>query len=121
MGHRTYDEVVASFTPERRARIESLTNEALAEVVAYTLGELRRHRDLTQAELAHRLDCSQASISGMENAADNLVSTLRAVVEAMGGRLDIAAVFGHERIPLTTHPKHDDASVSRPPSATLSR
>ena len=121
MGHRTYDEVVASFTPERRARIESLTNEALAEVVAYTLGELRRHRDLTQVELARRLDCSQASISGMENAADNLVSTLRAVVEAMGGRLDIAAVFGHERIPLTTCPKHDDASVSRPPSATLSR
>ena len=84
MGHRTYDEVVASFTPERRARIESLTNEALAEVVAYTLGELRRHRDLTQVELARRLDCSQASVSGMENAADNLVSTLRAVVEAMG-------------------------------------
>ena len=50
MEHRTYEETVARSAPEREARINALTDEALAEVVAYTLAELRRHRNLTRVE-----------------------------------------------------------------------
>ena len=89
--------------PFPKARVEALKDEARAEMVTYTLGELRRHRDLTQTELARRLDRAQASVSAMETAADNLVSTLRMAVEGMGGRLEVTAVFDDERIPLTTH------------------
>ena len=89
--------------PCPKASVEALKDEARAEMVTYTLGELLRHRELTQTELARRLDRAQASVSAMETAADNLVSTLRMAVEGMGGRLEVTAVFDDERIPLTTH------------------
>ncbi|MDE0162152.1 MAG: XRE family transcriptional regulator [Acidimicrobiaceae bacterium] len=103
MTYHKFDDLIGDLTPEQRARVEALKDEARAEMVTYTLGELRRHRELTQTELARRLDRAQASVSAMETAADNLVSTLRMAVEGMGGRLEVTAVFDDERIPLTTH------------------
>ena len=103
MTYYDFDDLVGDLTPEQRARVEALKDEARAEIVAYNLKELRRHRNLTQTELARRLDRAQASVSAMETAADNLVSTLRMAVEGMGGCLEVTAVFDDERIPLTTH------------------
>ena len=103
MTYYDFDDLVGGSTSEQRARVEALKDEARAEIVTYTLKELRRHRNLTQAELAERLDRAQASVSAMETAADNLVSTLRTAVEGMGGRLEVAAVFDDERIPLSIH------------------
>ena len=103
MTYHNFDDLVGDLTPAQRARVEALKDEARAEIVTYNLKELRLHRKLTQTELARRLDRAQASVSAMETAADNLVSTLRMAVEGMGGRLEVAAVFGDERIPLTTH------------------
>lgn len=103
MTYHNFDDLIDDLMPEQRARVEALKDEARAEMVTYTLGELRRHRELTQIELARRLDRAQASVSAMETAADNLVSTLRMAVEGMGGRLEVTAVFDDERIPLTTH------------------
>ena len=103
MTYHSFDDLIDDLTPEQKARVEALKDEARAGMVTYTLGELRRHRDLTQTELARRLDRAQASVSAMETAADNLVSTLRMAVEGMGGRLEVTAVFDDERIPLTTH------------------
>ncbi len=103
MTYHNFDDLVGELTPAQRARVEALKDEARAEMVTYNLKELRRHRKLTQTELARRLDRAQASVSAMETAADNLVSTLRMAVEGMGGRLEATAVFDDERIPLTTH------------------
>lgn len=110
MTYYDFDELVGELTPEQRARVEALKEEARAETVAYTLKELRQRRNLTQTELARRLDRAQASVSAMETAADNLVSTLRMAVEGMGGHLEVTAVFDNERIPLTTHTRtaHQD-------------
>lgn len=38
----------------------------------------------------------------METADDNLLSTWRAVIEGMGGRLELVAVFDDERIAIPT-------------------
>ena len=57
------------------------------------LDELREARDLTQEHLAKILDVTQASISKMERRTDMYVSTLRDFVRAMGGQLEIRAVF----------------------------
>ena len=115
MTYYDFDELVGDLTPQQRARVEALKEEARAETVAYTLKELRQHRNLTQTELARRLDRAQASVSAMETAADNLVSTLRMAVEGMGGHLEVTAVFDNERIPLTTrtrtaHQEHEERS-----------
>ena len=101
MTYHNFDDLIGDLTPAQQARVEALKDEARAEMVTYNLKELRRHRNLTQTELAGRLDRAQASVSAMETAADNLVSTLRMAVEGMGGRLEVTAVFDDERIPLT--------------------
>jgi transcriptional regulator with XRE-family HTH domain len=58
-----------------------------------TLGQLRRERSLTQSQIAGSLRIQQASIAKLEKRSDILVSTLQAIVTAMGGRLRIRAVF----------------------------
>ena len=98
MGYRKFNDIVGDVNAERRRRIDNIKDEARADTVAFNLGELRRHRHLTQVELAARLDRAQASISAMETADDNLLSTVRSVVESMGGRLELVAVFDDERI-----------------------
>jgi DNA-binding XRE family transcriptional regulator len=98
MAHRKFSDIVGDIDPERRARIEAIKEAARADAVAFNLAELRRHRHLTQVELAERLQRAQASISAMEGADDNLLSTWRAVVESMGGHLEMVAVFDDERI-----------------------
>lgn len=98
MGHKKFSQIVGEIGPERRARIEAIKHVAQAEAVAFNLAQLRKHRQLTQVELAQRLERAQASISAMETSQDNLLSTWRAAVEAMGGRLELVAVFDDERI-----------------------
>lgn len=68
--------------------------------MAFSLAELRRNRELTQTELANALERTQASVSAMESSEDNLLSTWRNAIEAMGGHLELVAVFDGERIAL---------------------
>lgn len=103
MGHRKFSDIVGDISPERRAQIEAIKNQYRADAVAFNLAELRRHRHLTQVELAEQLHKAQASISAMETAPDNLLSTWRAVVESMGGHLEMVAVFDDERIAIPTN------------------
>lgn len=51
------------------------------------LAALRRERGLTQAELASRLGISQSDLSKFERRQDVRLSTLRAYLEALGGKL----------------------------------
>lgn len=63
------------------------------EAHAFTLGELRRARALTQVQLAGALEVSQAQVSRIEKQADLLLSTLASYVAAMGGDLELVATF----------------------------
>jgi DNA-binding XRE family transcriptional regulator len=87
--------------PVRAERIAHERTEAIAEVVDYTLGELRRARQITQAELARALDTTQPNVSRIEKGGEMELSTLRSYVEALGGRLEISAVFDDDRFPVT--------------------
>ena len=57
------------------------------------LEELRSARNITQTHLASLLQITQASVSKMEKRTDMYVSTLRSFVQAMGGELEIRAIF----------------------------
>jgi DNA-binding XRE family transcriptional regulator len=57
------------------------------------LQELRHARQLSQEQLADALHVKQASISKLERRADMYISTLRNFIRAMGGDLEINAVF----------------------------
>jgi transcriptional regulator with XRE-family HTH domain len=58
-----------------------------------TLDELREARELTQEQLARALKINQAAVSKMERRTDMYLSTLQGVIRAMGGELEIRAVF----------------------------
>jgi predicted transcriptional regulator len=51
---------------------------------------------MTQEQLANVLGVKQAAVSKMERRTDMYISTLRGIIKAMGGQLEIRAVFpGH--------------------------
>src|SRR5664279_1050165 len=77
-------------SPASRARSEHRAQVLLDE---RALDELRVARQMTQEHLARILRTSQAAISKIERRADMYVSTLQNMVRAMGGALEIRAVF----------------------------
>ncbi len=87
---KNYRELQAKMSATARARAAAKA-EAFAETMA--LDELREARRLTQEHLAERLGVNQSAISKLERRADMYLSTLQHTVEAMGGQLEIRAVF----------------------------
>jgi len=87
---KNFKELQAKMSQERRARNEAAAAKMIDEMA---LDELREARDLTQEQLARLLHVNQAAVSKMERRADMYITTLQGVIKAMGGRLEIRAVF----------------------------
>ena len=87
---RNFKELRAKMDPERRARVEARVK---ATIAAMPLEDLRTARSLTQAQLASVLQVSQGAVSKVERRADMYIRTLRSYVQAIGGDLQIRAVF----------------------------
>ena len=67
------------------------------------LDSAARHARITQAEVAARMGVTQGRVSAIEHARAGATElrTLAAYVEALGGRLEIIADFGDERLAFT--------------------
>lgn len=65
----------------------------VANVSSLSLRDLRKNSALTQQRLARALGIGQDSVSRLEQRRDLRVSTLRAYIEALGGRLVLLAEF----------------------------
>lgn len=89
-GHHKFAELIDKMPPERRARIEKMTNELGEEM---DLAQLRAARQLSQAALGEILHVEQPAVAKLEKRTDMYVSTLRRFIEAMGGELEIVARF----------------------------
>jgi len=87
---KNFNELRAKMSPERRARNEAAARKMIEEMA---LDELREARDLTQEQLARVLRVNQAAVSKMERRADMYLSTLHGIIKAMGGELEIRAIF----------------------------
>jgi predicted XRE-type DNA-binding protein len=87
---RNFDELRAKMSPESQARVAARVKEELAKM---PLHQLRNARQLTQTRLAELLEMDQGNISKLEQRTDMYLSTLRSYVEAVGGVLEIRAVF----------------------------
>lgn len=96
---KSFDEIRARVDadPYRRARVEMYKHGALA---ALALAELRESRQLRQVDVAKSLGVTQANVSRLEREEDVYVSTLRNYVSALGGTLELNAVFPEEEIKL---------------------
>jgi predicted transcriptional regulator len=80
-------------SPEAEARVR-------ARVEELSLKAIRQELDLTQTEVGRSADMTQSELSRLESRTDHLTSTLRRYVEALGGKLEITAVFGDRRVKL---------------------
>src|SRR5258708_4563832 len=83
--------------PERHRRVGEHKRAILA---ALALAEAREARNVTQEELAEILGVSQANVSRIERQEDVYLSSLRKYVEALGGQLEISAVFPEQTLSL---------------------
>jgi len=102
-GLAAYDR--AGFAQEFLADAAAAAPAAVAAAMAarsrpYRLAELRAQAGLTQTDLARRLGVRQERVSAMERGDLTAMEarTAAAYVEALGGRLEITAEFGSDRV-----------------------
>lgn len=87
---KKWRDIRGSFSPVEEAEIEREVENAAAVMTLY---QLREARSLTQVSLAKVLEVNQGAVSRMEKRTDMYVSTLRNFIQAMGGRLQVKAIF----------------------------
>ncbi len=94
---KNFNALRAAIPAERRIKTEARVRKTLETM---QLHELRRARKLSQTQLAAGLSTGQGEVSKIENRTDMHLSTLQKYVEAMGGRLEMRAVFPDTVVPL---------------------
>jgi len=87
---KKWREIRTKHSPEVEAEIAQRVKEAAGVMTLY---QLREARSLTQVNLAKVLNVNQGAVSRMEKRTDMYVSTLRNFIQAMGGQLQVKAVF----------------------------
>ena len=85
---RNFKELEANMRPESSARAKARAKEMMVEML---LAEIRRAVGLTQEQVAASLGIKQPSLSRLESQDDMQISTLRRLVAALGGELEIIA------------------------------
>ena len=95
---RNFKELDAKMAPEARERVAARVKETLENM---SLDQLRAARELTQEHLAELLHIKQASVSKMERRTDMYIGTLSKFIEAMGGQLEIRAIFPDGAVRIT--------------------
>src|SRR5437867_2848843 len=81
--------------PERRARVDEY-KRAIYDILE--LAKVREARRVTQTQLAATLEVTQANVSRIEHEDDVYLSTLSGYVQALGGKLEVQAVFPDQTI-----------------------
>jgi DNA-binding XRE family transcriptional regulator len=84
--------------PEARERVDRIKRAMRLEIAPAALRELR---GASQTELAEALGTSRPNVGRIEKEVDVRLSTLERYVEALGGKLEIHAVFDDADIKLT--------------------
>jgi DNA-binding XRE family transcriptional regulator len=93
--------------PARRERVEQM-KQAILDGEA--LAGLRETKMGTQQVAAKHAAMSQARIAQIERGENLYLSTLQRYIAALGGEIEIAAVFpGNERVVLTATQEHASA------------
>jgi DNA-binding XRE family transcriptional regulator len=102
MKQKTLKDLDAILGPRRVAAAKAT---ARGKMEAMLLGQVRKQLGFTQVTIARALGVSQSALSQLESQDDLQLSTLRRLVKALGGELDIIARFGNRSIVLVDGPK----------------
>lgn len=85
---RNFRELEKKMPPDSLARAKTRAKEMMAEML---LAEIRKSVGLTQEDLAAQLGIKQPTLSKLESQDDMQVSTLRRLIRALGGELELVA------------------------------
>ena len=98
-GHKPWSEISAKLRadPERRTRIEQREQAIEAEL---TISQLRESRGVTQENVAEKMNVTQSNVSHFERNPNIFLRSLADYVEALGGQLEIRAVFPDQIVTL---------------------
>jgi transcriptional regulator with XRE-family HTH domain len=95
---KSFDELVKRTTTKKtRQRAAARTQELLGELL---LSEIREMAGKSQSQVAEALGIKQPSLSKLEKQSDMQISTLRRIVNALGGELEVIARFPKGRVKL---------------------
>jgi DNA-binding XRE family transcriptional regulator len=125
-GFAESDEVYDDVASTADRLVEILRDGQHTDPKELLLNELRDRLGMSQEELAKALDVRQPTLSKMERRRDLLISSLRKIVEGLGGKLEIAARFPKALVQLVqfTGPergKSRSASKPRSPRRAIRR
>lgn len=79
-----------NFSTQERAEIRLKSKEKIA---AIRLQQVRKSHHITQKELAKAMGLSQSALSELERRPNITLGALQRYIEALGGQLEIKAVF----------------------------
>lgn len=96
-GHKSFSLLRDRMTPARRAANRAAAADMNRE---YVLAQIRREVGVTQTALAKRLDIAQPTYAAFERGDGLRISTLRRIVDALGGVLKIAVQIDGRDFPL---------------------
>lgn len=103
---KPYSTLRAKMSPEARAKAEEQTRQLMQEM---PLQELRQARKMSQEQIAKSLHTKQSNVSRIEKRTDMYISTLRSVIKAMGGDLEIVAHFPDGNVRINQFEELDEA------------
>jgi DNA-binding Xre family transcriptional regulator len=94
----SYDSIADELmTKASRARAKKRANAILKRM---TLDKLRKDRKMTQGRLALAMKIEQSEVSRLEKRAEVKLGTLRNYISALGGHVEIHAVFPDKDVEL---------------------
>lgn len=79
-----------NFSSKERAEIRLKSKEKIASI---RLQQVRKSHNVTQKELAKAMGLSQSALSELERRPNITLNAMQRYVEALGGHLEIKAVF----------------------------
>jgi hypothetical protein len=93
--HKWRDLKARTLSPEAGRRVDEAV---MRDAIEMTLQGLREFAGKRQTDVAEIMKKTQGELSKVEHRRDLLLSTLREYVEALGGQLEIRAVFDDRSI-----------------------
>ncbi len=99
-GRKPFSNLTKNFSQDRRAKIEAQKFELREEMA---LHDLRKAIGTSQELVAHSLGVKQPAIAKMERRTDIRIQSLRRMIEAMGGTLEISARFQNGKVRITNY------------------
>ena len=83
---KKFSNLKAQMPKDSQDRVEKRVADSVEEIL---ISEIRKSAGYTQSQLAKRMGVSQPALSQMEKQKDMHFSTLRKLVKAIGGELEI--------------------------------